>query len=532
MRAVAPPVFFLLLVLLGFRIHGDYGTHFDDPNGRYLAQVTSRYVLETLIPSRVPEQAKTLPPLHEYVDRDYGVGVELPLLAIEILAGVRDTRDIYVFRHLLLFLLGVAGTYAVYWMAARRFLDWRIGLLAALLFVVSPRTFADSFYNSKDGAFLAVFAIALATTVAFVLRPAPATALFNALATGLAVDVRLVALVLPLGATALLAVRLLKREVPLARTVAAHALYLLLAALVAIALWPFLWTDPIGNFAYAFESMSKFRWTLNNIYMGELVHSSKLPWHYIPVWIGITTPLLYLALFIVGVAAILWAILRRGFGLWRDERELQDILFLGVLVSPAAAAIVMQSILYDGWRQMFFIYAPFMLIAMRGWMLFWNVVPGRALVRPALGAATALSVALTAAWMIRVHPLQNVYFNALAGSDLRTRWELDYWGMANHLALDYILRHDDSPVIYVRTDAVTPVYSAFNIMKAKDRARLRFGDGTKRPEYLVTNYRFTNVGDNPDQSDARYLEDYTPFWKLEIDGEVILAVFKLKDPAP
>ncbi len=529
MRIVAPLAFFALLLLLGIRIHGDYGTHFDDPNGRYLAQVTTRYVLETLAPSRVPEKAKTLPTMQEYVDRDYGVGVELPLFLIETLAGVKDTRDIYVFRHLLLFLLGVAGIYAVYWMALRRFADWRLALLAAAFLVVSPRTFADSFYNSKDGAFLAVFAIALATTVAFVLRPNLGTALLHAAATAVAIDVRVVAIMLPLGTIVLLALRMVRREVALRQTLSAVALYLVLGAVLVVAFWPFLWSDPIGHFAHAFANMSKFRWNLNNLYMGELIHSTRLPWHYIPVWIGITTPLLYLALFVVGALAILGQVLRRHIRLWQGEEELQDIIYLGVLVAPVAAAIAMQSVLYDGWRQMFFVYVPFILIATGGWVRLWRLASWRNIHRPALLGATALSLALTVAWMVRVHPLQNIYFNMLAGDNIRARWELDYWGMANHMALDYILRHDSSPAIHVRTDAVTPIYTAFNIMKAEDRRRLRFGDGTQRPEYLVTNYRFTNLGDDPDQSDERYLKDYDPFWKLEVDGEVILAVFRLKD---
>ena len=32
--------------------------------------------------------------------------------------------------------------------------------------------------------------------------------------------------------------------------------------------------------------------------------------------------------------------------------------------------------------------------------------------------------------MIRDHPYQNVYFNLLAGSDKRHRFELDYWGLS------------------------------------------------------------------------------------------------------
>ena len=47
------------------------------------------------------------------------------------------------FRHLLTFLVALAGIYAVQKMADRRFSDWRIGLLAALFLILTPRLFAN-----------------------------------------------------------------------------------------------------------------------------------------------------------------------------------------------------------------------------------------------------------------------------------------------------------------------------------------------------------------------------------------------------
>ena len=52
------------------------------------------------------------------------------------------------------------------------FSDWRIGLLSALFLVLTPRFFAESFYNSKDIVFMAVFAVGMNTTISFVLHRA------------------------------------------------------------------------------------------------------------------------------------------------------------------------------------------------------------------------------------------------------------------------------------------------------------------------------------------------------------------------
>ncbi|MCX7365007.1 MAG: hypothetical protein NTV97_24680 [Alphaproteobacteria bacterium] len=531
MKTAVKAAFFLALLVLGVRIHGDYGMAFDEVQQRYIALVSMKHIVEQVAPSRLPDKYKEVPALNDYYDRDYGVAVELPFLALEALFRIDDKKDAFVFRHLLTFLLGVAGAFAVYRLASRRFLDWRIGLLATLLFVVSPRLFADSFYNSKDGAFMAVFAIAMATTVSFVLRPSFLTAFLHALATGFAIDVRIVAVMLALATLAILAVRLVKGELPLRATLQALALYVLLTLAAVVAMWPWLWSDPIGHFAQAFANMSKFRWNLNVLYMGEYIRSSQLPWHYIPVWIGITTPLLYLLLFVIGAVGTLTQIVRRNVTLWKGDAELQDIVFLGLFAAPILAAIATRAVLYDGWRQLYFLYPAFILVAAKGWVVLWQIVPYRIALRPLLVGMTAVSIAFTAAWMWRAHPYQNVYFNDLAGKNLRTRFEMDYWGLANRRALEHILSVDKSPIVHVLNDAVTPVYFAFNIIDAAGRARLRYSSDGQTPDYIVTNYRFSRPTDNTDQSDTRYAKDYDPFYRVEVDGEAILAVFRHKSLA-
>ena len=42
--------------------------------------------------------------------------------------------------------------------------------------------------------------------------------------------------------------------------------------------------------------------------------------------------------------------------------------------------------------------------------------------------------------MIKHHPFQNVYFNMLAGKEIEKKFEMDYWGLSNKQALDYILK--------------------------------------------------------------------------------------------
>ncbi len=189
-------LFFAALLALGLAIHRDYGISWDEPFQRFSGAVTVKHLAERFAPSLVGGEAGRLPALEDYVDRYHGTAFEAPVVALEALLKLTDKRDIFMFRHLLTFLFCFLGMIATYRLAARRFLDWRWGLFTVLFLVLTPRLFAESFYNSKDAVFMAAFAIAMNTAVAFVLKPDVRMALLHALATAFAIDIRIMAVIL------------------------------------------------------------------------------------------------------------------------------------------------------------------------------------------------------------------------------------------------------------------------------------------------------------------------------------------------
>src|SRR5262249_22383819 len=216
MKYAAQIVFFLVLLAIGLGVYRDYGISCDEPDSRVNGAVALKHVAERFAPSLLTRAASHLEFLNKYPPGgDHGVAFEAPAVALEVMLGIDDKKNVFMFRHLLTFLVALAGIYAVQRMTDRRFSDWRIGLLAALFLVLTPRFFAESFYNSKDIVFMAVFGVAMNTTVAFVLSPSFRTAFLHALASAFAIDVRIMAVILPTATVATLFVRLLKRELPI-----------------------------------------------------------------------------------------------------------------------------------------------------------------------------------------------------------------------------------------------------------------------------------------------------------------------------
>ncbi len=248
-RSVCVPLFFGVILLFGLCIYKDYGISWDEPIQRYTGMVTLNYLNERLdldINTSF-NGSDHVTPLSQYTDRDYGVAFELPMSLIETLFDLNE-REAYDFRHLATFLVFFLGSIAVYRLAERRFSDWRIGLLTTLCLILSPRFFAESFYNDKDIVFMALFAIAMNTTIAFVLDPRIRTALANSLATAIAIDVRIMAVILPLLALLILMLRFLRREISLKITLSAATVCIGATFAFAVAFWPWLWDAPLQNF--------------------------------------------------------------------------------------------------------------------------------------------------------------------------------------------------------------------------------------------------------------------------------------------
>ncbi|MBS0549943.1 MAG: hypothetical protein JSR24_19485 [Proteobacteria bacterium] len=246
--------------------------------------------------------------------------------------------------------------------------------------------------------------------------------------------------------------------------------------------------------------------------------------YHIPAWIVVTTPPLYLFLFAIGSVGILWTVCKRGLALWRTDAELKDLIFLGLFAGPIVAVAALHSILYGGWRHLYFVYPAFLLIGVRGWQTVWTTGPAPVLRRGLLVVVTLAGTLGTAGWMWRAHPLQNVYFNVIAGTNVRAKYDLDYWGLGNRLALETILARDSRPSISVGPASETPVENSFDMIAPAERARLRKPSEGQNPDYLIDNYYGGRIVD-----DATIARDYALFDEHKIDGEVIFAIYRRKD---
>ena len=491
--------YFAALLLLGLLCFRDYGVSWDEETLRTNGMVSAKYVAGKLAPAWTARQPKFahLPALAGHRDADHGVLFELPVLAAARLLGVADSRVYYLLRHFSVFLVFLVGTAALYGLGRYRLGSWRGGLLVSAALVLSPRFFAEAFYNAGDIVFMALFTLGVLTLVRLLHRPTPGRAIVHGLATAAAVDTRILGGLLVAFTLGMMVLELgfgaseaggRPRWKALLRAV---AVYLPVAAVATVAGWPYLWEAPGPRLLYVLQRLSSYPWNGQVLYLGRSVAAQQLPWHYAPVWIFITTPLAYTGAFVVGAGGALAALLRRGGAHWRTFAGRLDALLLAWLAVPLLLVIGLHSVIYDGWRHLYFVYPALLLLAGRGAQAVWRArlrSPQRRRVVGALAAVTGLSVAVVVVQMVAVHPQQQVYFSCLPPAAAERLFERDYWGLSYRQGLEWIAGHDPAAHLAVAGQSNGLIEKNLALVVPRDRARFRLVNAT-RARYYLSAYR-------------------------------------------
>ena len=430
----------VLFGAVGAAILDDYGVSIDERTQRALAEANWSYVLgdDGALPGDNPRYG-----FHHH-HRYYSVAIELPLLLVERVLGMEDSRSAHLLRHAATHLLHLCGGFACFLLARRLFGSGPPALLAMLLFLLHPRLYAHSFFNSKDLPFASMFMIALYLLHrAFEKNTIRAFVVLGA-GIGLLVNLRIAGLMLFAAALVMRGCDLLcvagRRE--RRRMLTTGGAFAASAAATLYVVSPYMWSDPL-EFVEMVRTFSLYQSRSWQLFQGEFFFWNDLPWRYVPTWMAVTTPPVTLALGCAGVAAVAWRGAARPGQALRNTPLRFGFLLVACLAAPALVAAALKANLYDGWRHMYFLHAPLCLLA--AWGLRWLASAGApasagrhgrppwdgARTRRAAYALTGVAVVGIVVAMMRIHPYQNVYFNFLVDrtrpQHLRTQYDMAYW---------------------------------------------------------------------------------------------------------
>lgn len=406
---------------------------------------------------------------------------------------------------------------------------WRGGLLALLMLALSPRFFGHCMNNPKDIPFAAFYIMGiyfLLKLLAELPKPDRKTITWLIVAIGAAISVRIGGLLLIAYMGLFLLVALVRQSgadrLEFFRKIVRTGLIAGIGGYLAgLIFWPYGHQNPLLNPFRALENMSDFPTVISVLFEGEVIQSANVPWYYIPKFLVYTAPLFALLAFALMIVMLPF---------WRPKKQLYwlwPVLFAAIF--PVAYIIYKDANLYDGMRQVLFIYPPFIV----GGAMALNHLYSRFRQwgkQLALTGALAAFMAIPFWFMVTNHPNQVVYYNSFAGGaeGAYGEYELDYWGNATKQAANRLAEvipdvDQRDSMIYVKANFAHGVRSV--LLRQRDSVKVQYASykerSRKKWDYAVFVLRFIP---------PRILNNYWPpkgtFDQVKINGTPILTILK------
>jgi hypothetical protein len=443
-------IIIVVVLTIGMVTAGNYGISIDEFNtedyGRKaLAWYTSGF--------RDRASFETVEPLLWY----YGPWFQILIAWIQSWLAA----DPLTIRHALTFALGLCGLGALIPLGLMTYGAWA-GTAALILCLTTGYLYGSLFFTPIDVPFMAAMSWATVAVVAMARTAVPAwlPTVGVGILTGLAIATRpggIITHAYLIGAMTLCAIEAILQHGRAAsrqllaicgRTTTAMGI----AWLTAISLWPWLQIgNPLRHFLMSLAHFAKVPTSFVFQSWGQRVTTDDLPWTYIPGQLAARLPVMFLLLLIAATCLAIW---NGGLAVFYATRQVKHdglshlrlplialarergkIVVWMAAIMPITFLIWRHSTLYDGIRHILFVIPMLGLLAGGALAGTASFLSGPRMV--ALVAAVAIYAGIALVDLVRLHPLEYVAVNSLAGGvrGAYEKFELDYWSVAGTEAL-------------------------------------------------------------------------------------------------
>lgn len=515
-------ILFGVYFVIGILIYKDYGISTDEPDERETTFTNLKYAMDTL---GIAGLEGANGDLEHYDYRYYGIAMQIPPALIEWAKDFPGGAVIWHIRHLWTFLVCFFG-YVCFYLMCRELLKSRwLALAGTAMIALYPRFFAEQFYNIKDMIFVSMVMVTMYMTVRVIeSRFSVIWTILFVISAALTTNVRIVGAVFPallLGYLWLVQIMNWcgqKAGEKTENVVRTSVLILAGYWIFYVGVMPILWRNPIKETLAVFTKFSDYdAWNGTIVFMGRIIGGDEIPWYYIPVWMLVSLPVWYLVLLVLAVAVFTFAWIRKRK---RHERMSLHVFFQNkyilwaFLISflPWVATVVAHSTLYNAWRHCYFMLPSMVFIVLCA-LKYLRAYLGN-MARVGLAFVLVFCFMLQAGWIIKNHPYEMVYLNAVArrwGAD----FDRDYWHLANLELCRYILKNDDSDTITL--GAASDRF----LLLLSDEEKERISMEEEKPMYYLETYRGKTGNGN-------VMKGYEDFYSITVDGYRIATVFKRK----
>ncbi len=527
-------IFFILLFFIGLFTFKDYGFSLDEYTQRNHTMRNYREylrVIERTTGIAIDDIRKTFEydflgmgaNIKIYPYKYYGIGIQLPVVIIEQFAKFNlDISTSYYIRHLYTFIIYFISMIYFYLILKNYIIkDKKYALIGTIFLVISPRIYGDAFYNIKDLVFMSLCIINSYYCMKFLKDDKFKNIIKLSIITALTINSRII------GASIIFIcfiMKLLLNKKSLKKTLIKLLQVFIFTYICYFIITPIMWTDPIMCPFKILDFFFNYKDPLSdyiqqNYYLGTTILSTKLPWHYILLWIFVTTPIIYIILFFIGsIKNIVSFIKVRKRKLNINILFTNTILFLILLL-----VMVIKPTMYGGWRHFYWLYPPIIINSIIGLKYIINKIKKQKIII----TIVIISLLSNVVWMIINHPHQYNYFSPVTRKWAVKNFEHNYYKITNTEALRYIAKIDKSNNIFVQSNYN---YRCNVLLNKEDRKRIEVETPNDNLIYndndSNTNYDYI-IDSNPYLSNDNK-KDYIQIKQKKMDGVILYTIFKHK----
>lgn len=440
-RKIFPVVLFVLFFIYGMIVVRHYGISTDEAVQRKHGLEAYRFIYEKImgegsIPSALADiNAKK-------AGGFYGMGIKFPVILVEAVFGFGlSNQNTYLLYHIYTFFLFYISTIYAYRLARLLDLSYGYRILMTVLYASAPRILADSFYNIKDAAFVAIFTVMLYYAMTMLDHDDNIWNIIGlVISAALAVNTRVIA-ALPLFVIVVFYFfkNCLKDKKKILMLVGIG----LVSVLIYLALSPAAWKDFGAYIHKVISKFSNYTYDTDFYVAGIKYNSHNLPWYYLSMCIWLTMPFVYTVYGIVGLGFTVYSLIKKNF--------VKERLYLYCIFAQFAVIFLTDAITtpdkYNLWRHFYFLEIYLAYFSIIGIIEITKVLQRYKYV---IYATVAISLLLTLGWIIKNHPYEYVYFNPFLPKSWAAGTIQDYWHVAQ-IDLMKDIKDDTSMYVYQRT---------------------------------------------------------------------------------
>ena len=524
-------IFFTIIFVVGLSCFRDFNLYGDEPVHQWIGSIYYQFLKEAALNFRINnEYLEKILQLSQHEHFRFWIAYPMFFdLLTELISDIlnfQTSKAMFHLRHFINFLFFFIALIFFFVIINKRFNNYLLSVLGTLFLFISPRIFAESFYNSKDILFLSFSIINIYFALKFIEKQNLNNLILLSICSGILLNIRVMGLIPIFLVCAIIFFEIIEKEKLYVDRVKKISLYLFLTFLITFIFWPYLWLDPLKNFFTYLDYVKNFSLIFSNLYLGERILSNETPWHYLFTWVAISIPLSTLFISFFGIILVLSKFLKNILSfdenneLWFNYKERTDFFILLSFLFPLLASLIYRHN-FDGWRHYYFIFFFIVYFAVyflsflkkfnsKLFMIFIIVV--------------FINLLNNVFWMIKFHPHQYVYFNYIEKKIIKKKFDLDHWGLSEKYSLEYILKNNKEPdIIKVTSLGNTWIKGSFSILDEKLKKRLKYVNQDEA-EYLINTFR-PRVGERIKIDNLKF----SKYHELIIDNNVVNSIYKRKN---